>query len=141
MGISDFLSAFYQDENQPVFIRSFKPKNAPPGYAYPQTHQITRRELKTNKTLQSDLVSLNEKTGLYFVVNAGGNADDEITTFSTLFIENDELPIEEQHKRLDQAPIQPSIRVITRKSVHAYWLLDEPLTRTVPQLLIETKTI
>jgi hypothetical protein len=37
----------------------------------------------------------------------------------------DEKSIEEQHKIYDSAPLQPSIRVETKKSVHAYYLTKD----------------
>jgi archaellum biogenesis ATPase FlaH len=39
-------------------------------------------------------------------------------------MENDELSLEEQHIALDRSPIQPSIKIETKRSVHAYWLID-----------------
>lgn len=44
--------------------------------------------------------------------------------FTASFAEIDDRPIPEQHALLDACPLPPSIRVETRKSVHAYWLLD-----------------
>jgi hypothetical protein len=70
------------------------------------------------------LKNLNEFMGIYFVVNSGGDTDASIDKFNAWFAENDDLPIDEQHANLDACPIQPSIRVETKKSVHAYWLTD-----------------
>lgn len=65
---------------------------------------------------------LNKTKGLYFVVNTGGDSDKEIILFNAFFAEIDDLSIEQQHTLLDECPIQPSIRVETKRSVHAYWL-------------------
>ena len=48
--------------------------------------------------------------------------------FTACFAECDDRPISEQHALLDACPLPPSIRVETKKSVHAYWLLagDNP---------------
>jgi hypothetical protein len=120
--LTEFLAAFFPDENELIFLRSFHPdrKRRESKMFAP----VTRRELATNRNLQSELQSVNKTHGVYFVVNAGGNTDGEITRFNAFFVENDTLPLDQQHKRLSDAPVQPSIRVETKKSVHAYWLLS-----------------
>ncbi|HJR07732.1 MAG TPA: hypothetical protein VJ842_10760 [Pyrinomonadaceae bacterium] len=122
--LNDFLAAFFPDEDEPIHFRAFKAKSAPDASDNrPVVEVVTRRRLATDEQLQSRMVAVNETRGWYFVVNAGGNADAEITRFNACFVENDELPIDEQHRRLDAAPLQPSIRLETRKSIHAYWLI------------------
>lgn len=66
---------------------------------------------------------MNYTRGLYFVVNGGGSSDAEITGFNAWFAEDDNRSIDEQHRILDAAPLRPSLRVETRRSVHAYWLI------------------
>lgn len=122
--LRDFLKAFVSDENEPIYIRSF-PKNAPSTLkVYPQNFQTTRRELVIDEDIQNALANENEYQGIYFVVNSGGHSDADIYSYNAFFVENDILPIEEQHSALDNAPIQPSIRIETKKSVHAYWLIN-----------------
>ena len=123
--LRDFLGAFYPDEDEKIYLRAFKAKAAPdtPDNC-PHIEVTTRRALAANATLQNRLAAINKTRGLYFVVNAGGNTDEDITRFNAFFVESDGLPIVEQHKQLDTAPLQPSIRVETRKSVHAYWLIE-----------------
>jgi hypothetical protein len=123
--ITEFLGAFFPDENESIHLRSFKPRTAP---ASPTLHsrmyETSPRRLRTDRQLQETLKANNVTQGLYFVVNSGGNEDKNIQRYNGFFVENDTLPIEEQHAKLTAAPIQPSIRVETLKSVHAYWLCD-----------------
>ncbi len=74
--------------------------------------------------IQFDLERKNINSGIYFVVNSGGNVDKYITRYNAFFVENDNLPLEQQQEALDSCLIQPSIRVKTKKSIHGYWLID-----------------
>ena len=127
--VGEFLAAFFPDPDEPLCLRTFGPRGAPPeAVEYkPVKLRVTRATLVKYK---DELKGLNRTRGVYFVVNAGGNTDEEIHRFSSGFCEDDTLPIEEQHKRLDLAAIPPSIRVVTKKSVHAYWLLKPGCTET-----------
>lgn len=123
--LTDFLAAFYPDENEPIHLRAFRAKGAPETqHTYPLVEAVTRRRLVNDAELQNRITAANKTRGWYFVVNSGGNADADITRFNAFFVENDSLPIDEQHEHLDAAPLKPSIRLETRKSVHAYWLID-----------------
>lgn len=123
--LSGFLAAFYPAERETIHLRTFAPKKAPSCDPRFSAHKIitTRHELATDAGLQEQLRQLNKSRGLYFVVNAGGDVDESITRFNAWFAESDDHTIEEQHRRLDAAPLAPSIRVETRQSVHAYWLM------------------
>lgn len=120
-----FLLPFYPNEHEPIHFRTFAPKNAPKNDRRLAARKIvvTRRELATDQSLQEELSLINNTCGLYFVVNGGGETDSKIKHFNAWFAEDDSRSIEEQHRRLDSAPLQPSIRVVTRQSVHAYWLI------------------
>lgn len=125
VSLNNYLEPFFPNEGEPIHIRGFKAKgekDKPENR--PRKWQTTRRELITIRTLQDELKTANKTRGLYFVVNAGGNEDKDITRFTAFYVEDDNRSIEEQHARLDACPLQPSIRVETRKSVHAYWLID-----------------
>lgn len=119
-----FLAAFYPDRNEEIRLRAFKPRDA---LETPDNQTvklgITRAQLD-HVQLRQQLRSLNSTRGLYFVVNAGGDKDENITRFNAWFVERDNVPITEQHQALDRAPLAPSIRIETRKSVHAYWLVE-----------------
>lgn len=130
--LNSFLAAFFPDGHESIYLRSFHPdKKKHESKKFPAT---SRREIVANDKLQTELNLLNKNHGIYFAVNAGGNSDFYITRFNAAFVENDELTIAEQHQRLDDAPLMPSIRIETKKSVHAYWLFAFLLTRQLPQL-------
>jgi hypothetical protein len=122
-----FWPRFFPDAEEAIYLRAFKPREAPDTIENrARKLTITHEALKQSGDLLEELRRINRHCGLYFVVNAGGQTDHEITRFTAFFCEIDDLPVEEQHRLYFSAPIQPSIRVITRKSVHAYWLISGP---------------
>ncbi len=129
MRVTEILGHFFPDEHEPVWLRSFDPKGLPPHLkGYPHIIESSRHHLATDRDLQSRLKQINKTQGLYFVVNAGGNADADINRINAVFCEIDDRPIIEQHDILDyQSPWSPSLRIETKNSVHAYWLLSEPI--------------
>jgi hypothetical protein len=120
----EFLSAFFPDEGEEICIRRIEAKGAPKTYGK-HNGVTTRRLLTSGEATRQQLEKLNEQNGLYFLVNSGGQDDEDIKRFNAFFVENDDLSMEEQHALLSAAPIQPSIRVETKKSVHAYWLIED----------------
>jgi DNA-directed RNA polymerase subunit N (RpoN/RPB10) len=120
--VTEFLSAFYPDENEIINLRAIAAKGSQG--IETKTYKTTRKTLPQETHLKEELSQDNKTRGLYFVVNAGGNKDEEINRFNAFFAENDDLTIEEQHEALDNCPIQPSIRIETKKSIHAYWLIN-----------------
>lgn len=127
--LTDFLAAFFPDEDETICLRAFKAKDAPDAPDNrPLVEVVTRRRLTTDGKLQDRMIAANKTRGWYFVVNTGGNADADITRFNAFFVEIDDMPLDEQHQRFNAAPIQPSIRLETRKSVHTYWLLEGDCT-------------
>jgi AAA domain len=123
--LTDFLAAFFPDENEEINLRAFKAKGAPDAQDNrPLVESVTQRRLAKDEELRKRMVAANRTRGWYFVVNAGGNADADIARFNAFFVEIDDLPLDEQHRRFDGSPLQPSIRLETRKSVHAYWLIE-----------------
>lgn len=61
--------------------------------------------------------------GVFFTVNFGGHEDADITRINAQFVECDDLSFEEQFAKIETFPIEPSIIVKTRKSLHTYWLM------------------
>lgn len=120
--LRDFLAAFFPDPNEAVHLRAFAPKLAPERSV--KMWRTTRGSLPFDTSLRKEIRKANETHGVYFVVNSGGNSDAEIARYNAFFVENDTLPLAEQHTALDAAPILPSIRNETKKSVHAYWLIE-----------------
>lgn len=73
-----------------------------------------------------ELMEHNEKNrGIFFVINSGGHEDREITKINAQFFESDGLSIEEQMEQIHQFPLEPSIIVKTRKSLHVYYLIRD----------------
>ncbi len=123
MNTNEFLRAFFPDENELIYFRAFKPKDAPDTESNRPQNYAANRKVLAQAGGEIELKKFNHLRGVYFAPNAGGNSDSEITRFNAVFVEKDDLAIEEQHWILDNCPIANSIRVETKKSVHAYWLL------------------
>jgi len=80
-------------------------------------------------TDSSRLTQLNQDRGIYFVVNSGGDKDNEITKFNAFFMEIDSLFLSTQRRKIEASPIPPSIRVKTKKSLHSYWPICGPCSK------------
>ena len=100
------------------------------GYLTIENRNLQRAKLETTLSglpgLMDTLKKHNEKNrGIYFVVNFGGHEDSEITRINAQFMECDELPLDEQLKQIEAFPLEPSLIVKTRKSLHTYWLIKD----------------
>ncbi|HII4478574.1 phage/plasmid primase, P4 family [Clostridium perfringens] len=70
------------------------------------------------------LIAHNEANrGIFFVVNSGGNSDSKINKINAQFFECDTLSLEEQLENISKFPLEPSIIVQTKKSLHVYFLI------------------
>jgi hypothetical protein len=127
--LDDFLEAFFPDPMEAISLRAFKPKGAPgsPDHTT-KKWQASRGSIMFDATLKEGLCEASKTRGMYFVVNSGGDKDADISRFNSFFVENDELTLAEQHAALDACSLQPSIRIETKRSVHAYWLVDGTCT-------------
>lgn len=126
MRLDTFLACFFPKETEQIHLRGFSPKELPVPQREPVTGTVvTRAGLAGNADLQARLKNLNRTQGLYFVPNSGGFKEYEITRCNAVFCEIDNIPLQEQHDLYELAPLPPSLRVETKKSVHAYWLLPE----------------
>ncbi len=130
MKLTDILKQFFPDPDETIWFRTFDAKKIPnhlKGGARNIPTSIT--QLQTDLETQQSLKEINKRQGIYFAVNSGGTHDKDIDRINAIFCEIDDRPIIEQHDILDnQSPWSPSIRIETKKSVHAYWLLSEPIT-------------
>ncbi|NGU53362.1 DNA primase [Clostridium perfringens] len=61
--------------------------------------------------------------GIFFVVNSGGNSDRKINKINAQFFECDTLSLEKQLENISKFPLEPSIIVQTKKSLHVYFLI------------------
>jgi hypothetical protein len=130
MSITEFLSAFEDNEFLPMCFERIRPKG------YQKAHEReqiafydfwNQEEIKTSADVQKQIKEFNRLFGWYFAPNrleVGKTKKDDVTKFNAFFCESDNLSLKEQHAQLDTLPLQPSIRVETSKSVHAYWLID-----------------
>lgn len=71
----------------------------------------------------------NEGRGLYLVIGHGGHKDAEITGVPALFVEWDDRPRDWQVVAWRELGLpEPSLQVDTAgRSIHTYWLLDQPM--------------
>jgi hypothetical protein len=115
----DFLRLFFGSDER-ICFRAFPPKGIS---GSPSKRYGSLSALQNGSGVREELYRLNRRHGVYFVVNQGGDADNEIRRFNACFAESDTNTIEEQHRRLDAGPLPTTIRIETARSVHAYWLL------------------
>lgn len=126
MRLTEFLSAFFPKDDEPIYVFGYSPKELPEELKEPPMKiRTSRKDLSSNLQLQVNLKRANQTKGLYFTVNAGGTTKPEINRINACFCEIDDLPLKEQHALFDDCDLPPSIRVETKKSVHAYWLLAD----------------
>lgn len=65
-----------------------------------------------------------QNRGIFFTVNYGGQEDSEIKRINAQYVEMDDKSFDEQMKLIEAFPLQPSLIIRTRKSLHTYWLMD-----------------
>lgn len=118
--LEEFLRPFF-DPAEKVCLRIFDDRKT-------GTFKGAKLETTAGKiaALTDILHKHNEKNrGIYFVVNFGGHEDTEITRINAQFMEYDELSLEEQLRQIEAFPLEPSLIVKTRKSLHTYWLIKD----------------
>lgn len=64
----------------------------------------------------------NEKNGIYFVVNGGGQENKCVKIARAAFMEIDDGSFEDQIEKINAFPLEPSVIIRTKKSLHTYWL-------------------
>lgn len=116
-----FLRAFGYRDNDPVFLRAFGDRE---GVRIAEKHDC---QLYQFPSLRARLSDLNEHQfcGLFFVPNGGGQTDAEVKIARAAFMEMDDGSFNDQLKKIFSFPLEPSIIVKTRKSLHTYWLLRD----------------
>ena len=116
----EFLSAFFQPHER-VCLRVFSDRadSAFPG-------QKLEVEQGHFDNIAGALQKHNEQgRGIYFVINYGGHEDAEIGRINAQFMECDDISLEEQLACVQAFPLEPSLIVKTRKSLHCYWLIKK----------------
>lgn len=80
--------------------------------------------MKDFQSKSKGLMAHNEANrGIFFVVNSGGNIDRKINKINAQFFECDTLSLEDQLENISKFPLEPSIIVQTKKSLHVYFLI------------------
>ena len=110
-----FLGAFF-NAGDTIHLRIFADQKDQP---FTGMKLATNLELFDGLLLQLQAHNARNR-GIFFVVNAGGQTDQEITRINAQFVECDDLPLDEQWKQIRDFPLEPSIVVRTRKSLHTY---------------------
>ena len=133
-----FFEAFGYKPEDTIFIRRFDDKKKRKNSMNMQV------ELRRFKDILPALTSSNNQgDGIYFIVNGGGQNDEDVKRHKVAraqfieidpseedllrveFMETDlEMLLQEQMERISAFALEPSIIIRTRKSLHCYWLLD-----------------
>lgn len=86
------------------------------------------------------LISLNQQgAGIFFTPNSfhTGRKKDFCTKINSYYLEIDNRPKNEQYEAFLTSPLKPSMLVATRKSIHAYFLVDHERETKADQELID----
>lgn len=114
---TDFLSAFGYGSKDIIYLRQFYD---------PERGDARKREVSFS-SFDAILPALRDlesrKYGTFFCVNGGGQEDREVKTARAQFIDIDDCDFEEQIRRINAFPLEPSVIIKTKKSLHSYWLL------------------
>lgn len=116
----EFLSAFFAPD-ETICLRIFSDKSE-------TAFSGQKLEIKQGHfdAIIEPLQKHNEQErGIYFVINFGGHEDNQIGRINAQFMECDDIPLEEQLARIQAFPLEPSLIVKTRKSLHCYWLMKK----------------
>ncbi|MDZ4877830.1 MAG: hypothetical protein CLLPBCKN_007265 [Chroococcidiopsis cubana SAG 39.79] len=104
-----------------VYVRAFLPKEDP-RYAPNTGRKANRLNWEQVERWQA------QGYGIYIVVNGGGHKDEDVKSCRAIFCEFDDRPIEDQINFWQDLGLpEPSMQIATRKSVHTYWVFDEPI--------------
>jgi len=104
-----------------VYVRAFLPKEDP--------HYAPNTGRKADHLKWEQIASWQAQGyGVYIVVNGGGHKDEDVNSCRAIFCEFDDRPIEDQINFWQDLGLpEPSMQIATRKSVHTYWVFDEPI--------------
>lgn len=111
-----FMAALYEDDDEPILLRLIHDKH---DQAYPT---IEYASSLNSITRLLDVLEQKNKLGygIFAAIN-GGRKDEDVRSVKAQFFEADDLPLAEQMKRIREFPLEPSVLVQTRKSIHAYF--------------------
>ena len=121
---NEFFHALGYDDGDTIFLRRFDDRKREG--MFPQNMEI---QLSRFDTIAPTLHRYNDDLyGIFFVVNGGGNSDPNVKKSGVparaQFVDFDSDSFQDQLRKLNEFPLEPSILIRTRKSLHAYWILD-----------------
>lgn len=145
ISLVEFFQAFRIDPAELIEFRAIAAKKCPP-HLYkdwptqnkpPQSRTLAPASyvnLTDAKDIIKGLREENTKRGVYWIVNAGGNEDVDIKRFVSAFAETDppegtDAEAFKQSELEKPRPLPVSAQMLTKKSVHDYWLIDGPCSR------------
>lgn len=122
LGISpeEFLGAFFEPSD--VVCLRVLPDRKDSVFSGQKLESASGRFTGMHKTMD---VHNQQNRGVFFVVNYGGHEDPQIKRINAQFVEMDDIPPEEQLEKVKAFPLEPSLIVKTRRSLHCYWLMKD----------------
>lgn len=120
MNYKEYFEAFGYTDNDDIYFRVFHDKKE--NGKFPKNIKCKLSDLKI--TLNELREYNKDNYGVFFVVNGGGQKKEDVKITRAHFIEMDEGSFEEQAEKINNCPLEPSIVIKTRKSLHCYWLVD-----------------
>lgn len=117
---TEYFHAFGYSDNDIVYFRTFDDKSRD---TYGTNYE--RPLSKINDMLQR-LHTVNDSgRGVFYIVNGGGQKDENVKTARAQFVDFDDFSFVQQIDIINDFELEPSIIVKTKKSLHCYWLLEE----------------
>lgn len=123
IGYADFFKALGYSDREEAYIRTFyDPGDEDSG------HNMQVEVSRFDSIIPTLRRENTEKRGVFYVVNGNGHKDSVVKAKGkarACFIDGDEDTLEEQLRALSDFPLEPSIIIRTRKSLHAYWITPD----------------
>ena len=116
----DFFKAFGFTDNDKIYLRSFDDKKGDD-----KGHNMDILLCVFDHIL-STLKARNDKgEGIFFIPNGDGQLDKLVKHARAQYIDIDDYSFLQQIEMLNEFKLEPSIIVKAKKSLHAYWLLQD----------------
>ncbi len=119
ISLKEFLNCFFKD-NEKICFRVLSDKKDKNFNSIKLSSRLKDID-ETEKILRRH--NLKDR-GIFFVVNYGGHFDRDIERINAQFFECDNISLEEQYEKIMAFPLEPSIIIKTRKSLHTYFLIE-----------------
>ncbi|QNI55943.1 hypothetical protein SynBIOSE41_03470 [Synechococcus sp. BIOS-E4-1] len=116
-------------KNGDARFRAFPHKKTPPE----RKKQLGARKFGRSEANDAVKQAQSDGLGIYVVINTGGDTKSSITECVAYFAEFDGMTEEQQHSILFEQGLMPEPSAVVRTggdSLHAYWLLSEPIADT-----------